>query len=290
MLLESKEIKSLILSLILTIFVNSLLYSQSAKKEFEIFNALLYRNTPKLEEYGLKKIYIFYEDDLNYLSNRSTNESGRKINTDGVIHSAKQANLNNSIPVCLDIESWPNGGKYLKESINKYLSVLKLFKRYNRKSKIGYFGVYPMSSPHEEYNFNSQIRETVIIPNWHKINKDTERIGRAVDIYYPEFYTRSNDHNTWKKIVIEKVRKIREINKSAKIYGFIWPQYYLSNGRYDYIESDIWYKQLETLYKYCDGAVIWSGPTGPNGKVVDFNLNMGWFKETVKFINENNIN
>ena len=32
--------------------------------KFEIFNAILYRNTPDLSSFGIKEFFLFYEDEL----------------------------------------------------------------------------------------------------------------------------------------------------------------------------------------------------------------------------------
>lgn len=280
--------KNLILALTSFIFFITNCFGQSNLKDFKIYNALLYKNTPDLNLYGFKDIYLFYEDDLNF-QNKTYKEQGRTINKSAVIYSAKKALQNPNIPVCLDIESWPLDGKYKNESRNNYLAVLNLFKQYNKKSKVGYFGVFPMDSPHADYSFNSKIRESIIMPKWQSTNNYFKDVGKAVDVYFPVFYTRFKDHGTWVKIVKEKVSKIREVNKSAKIYGFIWPQYYSNNGIYNFIEQDVWRKQLEIMYEYCDGVVIWSHYKGPNGKIVYFSKDMPWFKTTVDFMRSKNI-
>lgn len=279
-----------ILSLLFVI-ISCLSNCNAQIKDFKIFNALLYRNTPNLESYGFKKIYLFYEDDL--LDKRATPSNtnpGGIINYSKIKRAAEKSLLNPNIPVCLDIESWPLEDAHRQNSRNKYLKVLNYFKSINVKSKVGYYGVYPMDSPHADYNFESPIRESVIMPKWHESNNFVKNIGQNSNVFFPAFYTRYKDHDTWVKIVKEKVAKIKEVNTKAKVYGFIWPQYYFEDGKYEFIEAKIWKKQLEILYKYCDGAVIWSHYNGPNGTPIDFSLNMEWFRETVKFIKENNIN
>lgn len=271
--------------LLVLVFTNC----NAQQKEFKIFNALLYKNTPNLKGYGFHEIFLFYEDDLNDLPNDLTTSSGRNINVNKVINSARKAAINPNIPVCLDIESWPLDGDHKNKSKEKYKRVISLFKKHNSRSKLGYFGVYPMDSPHAEYSFNSEIRSSVIMPNWHKINNYFKDIGNSVDIFFPVFYTRFKDLETWEKIVKEKVNKIKEINPSGKIYGFIWPHYYTDNGKFPFIEKNIWQRQLEIVYKYCDGAVIWSHYNGPNGTPINFSKNMGWFKITLDFMEKNNI-
>ncbi|OPC62260.1 hypothetical protein DSC47_12245 [Elizabethkingia miricola] len=252
-------------------------------KSFEVFNALLYKGVPNLKKEGFNDLFLFYEDDI-LDKNKSKNNEGGTINLKKIITIAKRSLNNPNTPVCLDIESWQLDDIHREESKKKYLEVLNYFTQINKKSKIGYFGVFPMDSPHADYNYNSPIRETVIMPKWQESNDYMKSVGYKSNVFYPVFYTRTKDRETWKKIVIEKVNKIREVNKTAKIYGFIWPNYYTDNGKYPFIEDDFWEFQLNVLHEYCDGAIIWSHYNGPEGTPINFNYNMGWYKVTQAFI------
>lgn len=262
-------------------------FTFSQSKKFEVFNALLYRNTPNLESYGYKKINLFYEEDLMNLDKGQ--KGGNSINYSKIKKAALKSIKNPDIPVCLDVESWQLDDSNRFASKKMYLEILRYFKKVNKYSKVGFYGVFPMDSPHADYSFNSPIREDVIMPKWHESNNYVKDIGKKMDIYFPVFYTRMKDENTWEKIVIEKVNKIKEVNKNAKIYGFVWPQYYSDDGYYKFIESNVWKRQLEVVYKYCDGVVIWSHYLGENKKTIDFSYEMDWFKETNKFIKEKRI-
>lgn len=252
--------------------------------KFEIFNAILYRNTPDLSSFGIKEFFLFYEDEL-----LDKYTSGNRINKNKIRNAANTSYKQVGVPVCLDIETWELDDANRDASLSKYLKVIEIFKRYNNISKVGFFGVFPMDSPHAEYSFKNDLREAVIMPKWHESNNFTKKIGRKLDVFYPVFYTRYQDREIWIKIVKEKTAKIREINTSAKIYGFIWPQYYTNDSKYKFISREVWREQLETLYKYCDGAVIWSHYLGPDGYPINFDYQMDWFQETIDFIKDYNI-
>lgn len=256
----------------------------SNKKEFEIFNAILYRNSPDLSNYGFKKIFLFYEDEL-----LDKHNSGNLINTNKIKKAAKLSSTDISVPVCLDIETWGLDDANRGNSLPKYIRVIDFFKKTNYKSRVGFFGVFPMDSPHAEYSYKNELRGKVIMPKWHESNNFTKKVGKKMDVFYPVFYTRFKDRDIWINIVKEKVAKIKEINTKAKIYGFVWPQYYTDDGKYKFIEKEVWREQLETLYKFCDGVVIWSHYIGPEGKVIDFDYKMEWFTTTVDFIKKYNI-
>lgn len=270
------------------IIINCFFWLSGQNKDFIVFNALLYKNTPELESYGYHDIFLFYEDEL-LDKNFKKSSNGNLINYSKIKAAALKASNEPNIPVCLDIESWKLDDHHRVASKSKYIKVLKYFKKYNSKSKVGYFGVFPMDSPHADYSFKSPIRESVIMPKWHESNNFVKNIGRESLIYFPVFYTRMKDVETWEKIVLEKVSKIKEVNKTAKIYGFIWPQYYTDDGLYKFIEPDVWKRQLQTIYKNCDGVVIWSHYLGNNGKPIEFSYEMEWFKITNQFIKDKGI-
>ena len=48
--------------LLFFLLIPSNIYSQ--KKDFKVFNALLFKNTPDLSEYGFSKINMIYEDGV----------------------------------------------------------------------------------------------------------------------------------------------------------------------------------------------------------------------------------
>lgn len=278
------SINKIILLLFFLQFMVNTQISTATEKKFEIFGAILYQNTPDLSKYGFKKIHLFYEDEL-----LDKHTISNKINKEKIKNAAKLSLSEPNIPVCLDIESWEFDNLDKNKFLSNYIAVINYFKMYNKKSNVGYFGIFPRDSPHAEYSYKNNIRETVIMPVWHKSNNFTKSIGKKVDIYYPVFYTRYKDRDIWIKIVKEKVEKIKEINQNAKIYGFIWPQYYTDDPKYKFIEREVWREQLETLYKYCDGAVIWSHYLGPEGYPINFDYQMDWFQETIDFIKDYNI-
>lgn len=276
----------IILSFTLVVQIFPLICMAQIKK-FEFFDAILYRNKPNLESYGYKKMYLFYEEDL--MNSDKGQNGGNSINYGKIKTAALRSMVNSNFPVCLDVESWQLDDENRYNSKKIYLKILNYFKKINKKSKMGFFGVFPMDSPHADYNFDSPIRESIIMPKWHESNNYVKDIGKNVDVYFPVFYTRVKDEETWKKIVVEKVKKIREVNTKAKIYGFIWPQYYMDDGFYKFIEPDVWRRELEIVFKYCDGAIIWSHYLGEDGQALDFNYEMDWFKVTNQFISEMNI-
>ncbi len=263
---------------------------KNSPKDFILYNALLLGNTPDLTSYGLHKFFLFYEAQLLDNDFRKPDDYSRRLINGAKIDSlARKAKKNPEAPVCLDIESWSLDEATRGVSLPKYLDVLQRFKEANNISKVGYFEIFPHDPPLPDYWYSAQAHKTKTLSKWHESNNFVKEVGKRVDIFYPAFYTRNQDTVTWRKMVQHKIAEIKNFKKTGKIYGFLWPQYYLDNGHYKFIESDIWRFQLEILYKYCDGIVIWSHYNGPEGKPVDFDYNMDWFKATRQFIQAHNI-
>lgn len=263
--------------------------SKKKIKTFSFYNALLYEDTPDLTSDDIHKIFLFYEDDL--LSNdplSPDNFSKRTISEEKIRQKSLLSLKSPNVPVCLDIESWPKDDKEGTKSLEKYLKVLDIFKSTNSRSKFGYFGFFPhLSSPEPDVKSKNPLN--IEIFKWDNDNAALKKIATESKIFYPEFYTLNDDILTWEKMVKDKVSKIKAINANAVIYGFVWPNYFSNDGKYLFLPDKLWSKQLEIIYKYCDGAVIWSHYNGPDGKKIKFSRNMPWFISTKKFIKQHNI-
>jgi len=235
------------------------------KKPFIVFNALLYKNTPDLTSYGLHKINMIYEDDLLDKDPLTPSIRANKIISPGKF--AKQADLtkrDSDIPVVINIEGWRLTPSAIKKSIPKYLNALSTFKSLNSTSKIGYYGWTHIP----EFNRNS-------------------------DVFYPSCYTYDTDTVKWKNDVIKRIKLLRSQDPNKPIYGFVWPQYTPNPAKpelgFTFVPTDIWNYQLEILYKYADGIVVWSHYRGKDKKPIDFSFDMPWWKGTMAFINKHNI-
>ncbi len=73
--------------------------------------------------------------------------------------------------------------------------------------------------------------------------------------------------------------------KNKPVIVFLWPEYHDSNMilKGNYIEKEFWRLQLDTVFKYADGLIIWGGWKQ------EWDSNAIWWKETIQFIQENNL-
>jgi hypothetical protein len=275
-----------LMTILLTFFTLEL-YAQN--KSFKVFNAWRYRNTPDLTRFGFSNINVVYENDLLSFDKDNPKDRGRQfMDVNKVVTIAKKALTNSDIPVVLDIESWSLDSDFRNVSLTKYLNVLKLFKNINSVSKVGYFG-FPLGSPNPRYYFKDTRQQLMFSRIWND-KKIFQHVAMYSDIFYPDFYASNPDMIAWEAIVRAKIARIRNTRKNAKIYAFIWPQYFTPDGIFRFTDIKTWRFELETMYKYVDGVVIWGHPKGPDGKTVYFNPNMPWYQETLKFISYHNLN
>lgn len=255
---------------IILLFINPYRLLSQEKKDFKVFNALLFKNTPDLRDYGFSPFNLIYEDGL--ITTNSKFKKGdfnwRYIDLNKVRTESKKSRRNQDIPTCLDVEYW--GGRLYSNSTKKeaediFVNLINLYRVKDRTSLVSVFHYGALS----------------------------ERIYNASNVVYPAFYTHSTDKKEWMNMVQYWIDIIKRRNKKIPVYAFIWPQYNpipeKHNLGYTFIDKKFWRLQLETLYSLCDGIVIWSHHIDEDGKEIVFDENMPWFKETLDFIKEHSI-
>lgn len=238
-------------------------------KDFKVFNALLFKNTPyDLTEYGFSKFNIIYEDGVistNYHEKNTKSPFWRYVDYQKVGKQARLSRLNKNIPTCLDVEHWDlNNSKTRQYGENQYVSLINSYRSLDKNSMVSVF----------HYGAISQ------------------KINSSSNVVFPAFYTDSSDFTAWKAKVIYFMNNLKKMNNKNPVYAFIWPQYNPTNKTnlgFKFIERDLWRRQLEFLYQNCDGVVIWSHYRDQNNKNIYFNTNMPWFVETRNFIKKYNI-
>ena len=244
------------------------IYSQY--KDFKIFNALLFKDTPELTEYGFSEINLIYEDGV--ISTNYHKKKGefdwRFVDYKKVLNQSNKSKLNPSVPTCLDVEYWGHllyNSKSKKDAEAVFFELISLYRANDPKSLVSVFHYGAIS----------------------------ERMYNSSNVVYPCYYTHSTNRKEWIAMVKNGIAKIKKRNKDMPIYVFIWPQYNPIPLKHDlgykFVEADFWRLQLETLYTLSDGVVIWSHYRDENGNDIYFDKEIPWFKETLKFIEKYNI-
>jgi hypothetical protein len=242
---------------------------QNQRKDFKVFDALLFKDTPDLSKYGFKKLNLIYEDGVistDYHVKDTRAMTRRFIDQEKVINQAKKSRISSQIPTCLDVEHWPvSDPKYQKYAIAQYVNLIKEYRKNDRKSLVSVF------------HYGAVSRE----------------IYDASNVIYPCYYTHDENPNVWIGMVNNSIVKIRKFGNKKPVYAFIWPQNNPQPNKpgfgYKFIDRKVWRMQLERLYELCDGVVIWSHYQDENGKTVYFDKNMPWFQETLDFMADHNI-
>lgn len=258
-----KKIYQTVLSL--SFFLITMNVFSQEEKDFKVFNALLFKNTPDLSEFGFSKINLIYEDGV--ISTNYRRQKGdvnwRFIDLKKILSESNKSKRNSDVPTCLDVEYWgarlynPNT---IKAAEDIFVELINLYRSNDTNSLVSVFHYGTIS----------------------------EKIYNASNIVYPCFYTHSADKQEWLNMVRYWMNIIKKRDRKMPVYVFIWPQYNPVPSRhnlgYTFVDKDFWRLQLETLYPICDGVVIWSHHRDNDGKEVYFDENMPWFQETLKFM------
>ena len=248
------------------------LKGQTPRKNFKVFDALLFKETPDLSKYGFKKINLIYEDGVistDYHVKDPVDIKRRFVDREKIVAQAKKSMLAPGAPTCLDVEHWSiDNLQTQKYAIAQYVDLIRQYRSVDKKSLVSVFH-YGSASP-EIYNASSVI--------------------------YPCYYTHDANPNVWIGMVNNSMIRINKYAKNGKkkpVYAFIWPQNNPQPGKpdfgYKFVDRKVWRMQLETLYKLVDGIVIWSHYRDEKGKLIYFDTKMPWFQETLDFMADHNI-
>ena len=100
--------------------------------EFKVFNALLFKDTPSLTEYGFSEINLIYEDGViftNYKKKKG-DFSWRFVDFNKIAKEANKSKELMYVPTVLDVEYWGHmlyDTKTKKEAEEVYLQLIKLY-------------------------------------------------------------------------------------------------------------------------------------------------------------------
>ena len=251
---------------------------KEVKRDFKIFDGMMIKDKPDLTKYGLSRINIIYEDSL--LTRGKIDQ--RKI--------AKELRrIDNTNPICLDIESLEFEDVNYQSHLKVYQTVLDVFKLHHPSNKIGYFGIMPYREAmifKSNYGASAAQRKNYIA-EWDKVNKRIINLANSTHIAFPACYNRTDQNfDYWVNSTELQIATVRKMYPNTPIYAFIWPQYYNKK----YINKQEWSKILHKIYELCDGAVIWMPPFNiDNRQTINWNPNVEWWKETIDFIKAKNI-
>lgn len=246
------------------------------KNNFIVFDEMRFKNKPSIDDLGFEPIRVIYVSEL---SQSKKAEKSPDINYISELFKKKFKPKNEL--VCLDIEHWDydqrkSGAIATETGMSSYISVLDTIKLVRPELIVGYYGTLPIRdyfSPVKERN----------IASWHKANDALSPLAKNVDIIFPSLYTFYKSPDDWEKYALANIQEARKYGKP--VVPFLWPQYHGSNQyrKDDYIDCEFWKRQLELVYKYADGVVIW---TPYSGGTIPWNEDAEWWQSMKLFMLE----
>jgi hypothetical protein len=249
--------------------------------QFTVFDGTLYKNVPSLASYGVQRINIVYGGRF---WDRGQNKSDLPDET-RVRRLARDARLAGDIAV-IDIEHWPTREKFgsVEEGLFKYLTVLRWFQEEAPGLRVGYYGVPPIRDYWRAIEGSSSAKFVA----WRGENELLGPLASQVDILYPSIYTFYADRKAWVRYAIAQIEEARRYNPDKPVFAFLWPQFHNSNrllgGRF--LPADFWRVQLETVYRYADGVVIWGGWDLGKNRPMEWDESAAWWHATKQFLRE----
>lgn len=245
--------------------------TQAASKLFPVFDALSYKGKPDLTAHGMSAIRVIYEDEL-------WNKKGddhEQPNIDKITRVART--LKPGSIACIDIECWPVNDPnpaVARASIEKYLTVARIFKKESPLVRIGFYGVLPIR---DHWRANGK-KGPIGFSQWQKENDTLKPLAKAVDYIFPSLYTLDADPQYWRVFAETNIAEARRYGKP--VCPFLWPQYHeaLKQLSGQYLPKTFWELELDTCYRNADGIVVWGGYQE------QWEENAPWWVATRKFL------
>ena len=236
---------------------------------FQVCESVSYINRPF--NIGMRRATILYENMLY----RNGEPHATPPLPESLNHWVELLNrINLTGPLILDLEHWPI---YTDPVTRQYMvDVVNTFKTPTRQYQVGYYAMVPQRDTfaalqpwHASFNL------------WKDRNTQVQSIADAVDVLYPSLYTLYADEQRWSDYAIQNILEARRLAKGKPIFPMLWPEYHQFADRKagQYIDSEFWLQQLTTVYRMCEGVVIW--------KVADgqiWNAQLPWIQATREFM------
>ncbi len=267
-------------SFLKTILVISLFFLQInvaisdyyGKSNFKIYDAMIYRGKPDMQGLGIEPLTL-----LNHVHLLDKNKDKIKNKISGYY-------LSNEIEevVVINIENWSLAtDEDRRVNIPRYTNIVKYVKNLYPDKMIGIYSMYP----ERNYWASQKDKSSKEYKRWQDNNNALKNISKYADIIMPSIYTYFPDRKGWLKYAKAQIEEARRNYPTKLVYPFLWPQYHMSSLLYGgrYIEGDFWRLQLEAVYQYADGVIIWGGwddKSQQHSKWID---GLDWWDETKSF-------
>lgn len=249
----------------------------AASAQFTLFSWIRYKNTP--------------EDLMPYLhpiglSFQNLTRPDNQLDT-GRLQAFTVSKYGVRNIVTLDIETWSYAKDSLDETIHRYINAVDIFRSLNNHSLVGFYA----APPYQRYSWKN-LENPQAYARWQAVNDRLKEFADKVDVFFPSAYCRDTSTANWEKYIKANVAEIRtKYSKTKPVYFYIDPQYIVKGTvdgvvNHQFIDKSRWRKLLELVYKYANGAVIWTSNKDINDKTIEWNPDMEWWRVTKQFMKE----
>jgi hypothetical protein len=264
-------------------------------KEFVLFDALAYyAGKPEdLTADKLSQMTLIYENNL--INWDPTDVSKIFLDMNKVTAEAEAAAQKGIKFVCTDIETWYNDDGMGADSLkNNFVKMYDVFRAKMAGVQVSNYGVPFTNLNRSRYNSDGSKKthaDDEILQRWKDASQKRYASVSAMDYLCPSVYLAMPDIASWAYDLRTTVNECKKLDKSKKVYVYMWPQYYdLADGPYNkvFIDPADWKRMLEHAFKYCDGVVLWAHPLDNNGNWIEWSdpRVQAMFSATKEFIAE----
>lgn len=249
----------------------------SGGTQFGLYQALIYRGMPGLEKFGISRVKII---DRGALTDDTADPKVDPQRVEALVASVPH----DQTPLVLDFEQFHTSGSAdtVNRSIQRLNDIGAAFRRALPGRRIGHYGAIPIR---DYWRAITNDRNNAKFRAWQEENDRLALLEKQVDVLFPSLYTFYDDKEGWRRYAIAQICEARRISNKPVI-AFLWPEYHDSNQRVRdrFLPGDYWQLQLETVYRYADGVVIWGGYDLQNRQPRDWDENAEWWKRTKAFL------
>ena len=270
------SLRRLVLAAAVSLSAAALIGPSAQAADFVARDATRFAENPDLSPYGLKDIIVAYESSL---WPAGASKTLPDLNHIAKVYIPKIKRKNPDV-VVIDIEAWPFKSTMTAEqitaNINKFKSVIAVFRRDMPNVKIGFYLIMP------ERNWLAPCGDPKKVASrtssWHQRNMKLQPLADAVDIIFPSLYTFYEDAKSvacWPTYAKANIAEARTYGKP--VWAFLWPKYHTTGN---WIPATQWRTELETVYANADGFAIWTMASAGD----KWSWTAPWWVETSKFL------
>jgi len=117
---------------------------------------------------------------------------------------------------------------------------------------------------------------------------ESKELAKAVDAFFPEAYTFSDNRAGWKGTLEKAIKQAHAMAPGKPVYPYMWPQYHHGAPKsWQFVSGDYWKFQLDTA-RQCgaNGVVLWGASELKGTKQPGWKENAPWWQATLKFMAE----